>query len=175
MEVKNVSVYPNYIPSGSIYGVYKNHKEARKAIDMILKRGYTLDEIDVFPPDMGDIVPRPTPNHFPKGNDVMKESLKGLRNGAIIGAIASLLVVGIYMLVDGEFQQTSLFFGIHSLVVLVTIFGAVIGFFINPHLPKPLSKFFSKTQEEKISIHFEAHHEDDIRYFSEKVRLKVAD
>jgi hypothetical protein len=175
MDLQKESVYHNTIPSGSVYGVYKNHKEARKAIEMIVARGYQREEIDVFPPDMGDLVPRATPNHFPKGNTVMKESLKGLRNGAILGAMASVIVVAVFMIVDGDFSQASLLFGIHSLVVLMIIFGAVLGFFINPHLPKPVSKFFSKTPEEKVSLHFEAHNEDDIRYFSEKGKLRVAE
>jgi hypothetical protein len=175
MEVQSVNIYQNKIKSGSLYGVFRNHKEAQKTIDLILQRGYERDEIEVFPEDMGSLIPDPTPNHFPKGNEVMKESLKGLRNGAIIGLIASLVVVGIYMVVDGEFEQASLLFGIHSLVVIITIFGAVLGFFINPHLPKPVSRFFSSSAKvDKVTIYFEAHNMVDAVYFSEKGKLKIA-
>ncbi|MCL6257563.1 hypothetical protein M3O96_00580 [Aquiflexum sp. TKW24L] len=166
---------PNSIPSGSVFGVFNNHRESKEAISMILDRGYELNEIEIYPPDMGNLVPNPTPNHFPKGDEVMSESLKGLRNGAIIGLIVSGLGVGIFMLIDGEFVNTSLLFGIHTITVLGAISGAVMGFFINPHLPKPIWKFFSKsTEENKVTVNFEAHNMVDALYFSEKGGLKIA-
>jgi hypothetical protein len=175
MEVESQKLGRNAVQSGSVYGIFKNHKDTKKTIELILGRGYELDEIVIFPPDMGNLIPNATPNHFPKGDEVMKESLKGLRNGAVIGLILAVVGVGIYILSGGEFENASLLFGAHSVIVLGAISGSVMGFFINPHLPKPFWRFFSKYRgENKVTVIFEPHNMVDAVYFSEKGRLKVA-
>jgi hypothetical protein len=168
------NVGPRAIPSGSLFGTFKDHQDSKETISLVLERGYELDEIEIYPPDMGNLVPKPTKNHHPSGNEFMKETLKGLKFGAIGGLLFSIVVVGLVLLVSEKNENSSILFSYSSGIIVGTIWGSMLGFFIGPHLPKSIWRVFSNSaSENKVSVNFEAHNMGDALYFSEKGRLKI--
>ncbi|MCR9015307.1 hypothetical protein [Aquiflexum gelatinilyticum] len=175
METQTENPPQNPIPSGSVYGVFKNHKDSKETISLILDRGYELDEIEVNPPDMGYIIPTPTSNHHPSGDEFMKEAIKSLKIGLIIGFVLSAVSVGLYFLINGDFEDGISLFTINSAIIVGTIWGGMMGFFVGPHLPSPIwSLFYSSPKENNVTVNFQAHNMVDVIYFAEKGRLKVA-
>jgi len=175
MENNSENFGQNTIHSGSLYGIFKNHKEARKTLTLILNRGYGLEEIEINPPDMGDLIPNPNKNHHPSGDEFMKDAIQGLKIGAIGGLVISIVVVGLNLLTSGENGNGSIFFSFFSGVIVGALWGSMLGFFVIPHLPKPIWRIFSKSPlENKVTVTFEAHNMVDAVYFSKKGRLKVA-
>jgi hypothetical protein len=165
----------NTIRTGSVYGVFKNHEDSKKTISLILNRGYGIDEIAINPPDMGGFIPNPNINHHPSGDEFMKEALKGLKNGAIVGLILSIVIVGLDLLTTGKNENSSVFFSVSSGIIVGSIWGSMLGFFIGPHLPKSIWRIFSKSPlENPVTVNFKAHNNLDAVYFAEKAGLKIS-
>lgn len=165
----------NTIHIGSVYGIFKNHEDSKKTISLILNRGYGIDEIAINPPDMGGFIPNPNINQHHSGDEFMKEALKGLKNGAILGLIVSVVIVGLDLLTTGKNENSSVFFSLFSGIIVGTIWGSMLGFFIGPHLPKKIWRIFSKSPlENPVTVNFKAHNNLDAAYFAGKAGLKIS-
>ncbi|MCH6200097.1 hypothetical protein MMU07_10920 [Aquiflexum sp. LQ15W] len=173
-EIDLENLEQNTIPSGSVFGTFKNHVDSKETISLILDRGYKIDEIEINPPDMGTLIPNPSKNHHPSGNEFMNETLKGLKFGAIFGLISSIVIVGLVLLTSEKNENSSILFSFSSGIIVGIIWGSMLGFFIGPHLPKSIWRIFSKSPlDNTVTVSFEAHNMVDALYFSKKGRLKI--